>query len=108
MLFAEFLNWRGINHPGPLPPFAPPSETLNLPADSSLESAILAACPVERDDEALRSCLSNRGRITAKEFDQLRKSYPVRRDFAGIKVTHCGSNCLSESLHGLGFSTGST
>jgi hypothetical protein len=62
---------------------------------------------VERDDLALRTCFSDKNRITAREFDQLRNSYPVRRDFAGITITESGPESLAERLSQFGFITGS-
>lgn len=106
MLFRQFLCWQGIEHAEPVPPLAPAAQILELAADSTVESAILAACPVERDDEAFRACFLDKDRITAKEFDPLRNSYPVRRDFAGITIAESVSESLAERLSQFGFSTG--
>ncbi|HKX55868.1 MAG TPA: 4-phosphoerythronate dehydrogenase [Xanthomonadales bacterium] len=106
MLFKQWLRWQGIEYAEPLPPFAPAANVLELPADSTVESAILAACPVERDDQALRAGFSYKNRITAKEFDQLRSNYPIRRDFVGITIAGSVSESLAERLCQFGFSTG--
>lgn len=106
MLFSQFLRWQGIEFAEPLPPSAPAAQVLDLPADSSMESVILAACPVERDDLTFRASFQDRNRITAKEFDQLRSSYPVRRDFSGIAIAGGVSEGLAKRLRQFGFSTG--
>lgn len=107
MLFSQFLHWQGLNPVEPLQPFAPAPEVLQLPAESNVESAILAACPVERDDQALRAHLNVKDHISATEFDELRRTYPERRDFAGISIAGDASGSLKKRLCQFGFMAGS-
>ena len=41
-----------------------------------------AACPVLRDDEALRKTVGLSADERGRAFDELRKTYPVRREFS--------------------------
>jgi len=52
---------------------------------------------VRRDDAIFRQQLSVQG------FDNLRKNYPIRREFSAVQVTLL-SNALSDVPHRLGFS----
>jgi erythronate-4-phosphate dehydrogenase len=105
MLFGQFLHWQGIEYLAPFPPYAPAAQVLDLPAKSTVESALLAACPVERDDQGLRACFSNKHQITTNEFDQLRSRYPIRRDFVGISIAEGVPESLAKRLCQFGFNT---
>ncbi|HET6565252.1 MAG TPA: DUF3410 domain-containing protein, partial [Xanthomonadales bacterium] len=102
-LFRQFLDWQSETYPEPMPPVAPPPEELLIPNATSLNSAILAACPVERDDASLRVCIAGKNSISATEFDELRKNYPIRRDFAGIKIVGGVAGGMTKSISPLGF-----
>lgn len=52
----------------------------------SVGDAILTACPVERDDRALRKIAAVQPENRAAWFDLLRRAYPERRDFAGWNI----------------------
>lgn len=104
MIFRQFLGWQGIDPPAAIPPPAAPAEPLAIDGSCSAAAVILASCPVETDDAALRGCLSGRDRISAKDFDALRTHYPVRRDFAGRKLPPDINEGLAEALILLGFS----
>ena len=52
---------------------------------------------VRRDDAIFRQ------QLTAQGFDNLRKNYPIRREFSAVQVTLL-SNDLSDVPHRLGFS----
>ncbi len=103
ILFRQFLTWLGEGTTSPLPPGLPAPEILDLPNDPGAESVILAACPVERDDRELRSSANNRGQVSAIQFDRLRRSYPTRRDFAGIALRGTAPPDLAKKLESLGF-----
>ena len=55
---------------------------------------------VRRDDAIFRQQLASEG------FDNLRKNYPVRREFSSVKVTLL-SSAFSDVPHRLGFSISS-
>jgi len=103
MLFRQFLDWQGIQPPGPLAPHpADPVPIVISPAES-LQQVVLAACPVEEDDRLMRECLRVNGQISAIEFDAMRKIYRNRRDFAGILLPQNCPEQLREPLKALGF-----
>jgi erythronate-4-phosphate dehydrogenase len=54
---------------------------------AALADAVAAACPVLRDDEALRKTVGLSAEERGKAFDQLRKSYPVRREFSAVTTS---------------------
>jgi hypothetical protein len=57
---------------------------------SKLDDFILKCYDIEKDDKAMRSLVkefSAASRPVAEAFDQLRRLYPERRDFRGIKVS---------------------
>ena len=70
---------------------------------NSLSGAVLTACPVERDDRDLRSLLALDRGVHAAFFDDLRKNYPPRRDFAGWKLPGGLPKELIPPLKSLGF-----
>jgi erythronate-4-phosphate dehydrogenase len=105
MLFRQFLNWLGEKEASPLPPCPPAPELLDLPYDADPESVILAACPVERDDCELRGIANNHVKVSPPQFDQLRRNYPARRDFAGIALRGTAPPNLVNVLDSLGFHT---
>ena len=61
-------------------------ETLHAGLDrrgvAALADTVAAACPVLRDDEALRKTVGMSADERGRVFDQLRKTYPVRREFS--------------------------
>lgn len=107
MIFSQFLEWQGIKPPKPIPPLAPPPESLSVDVTGSVTAAVLASCPVEADDRAFRDCLSGKGQITAVEFDALRKNYAVRRDFTGKQLPRDIDPGRAKTLESLGFNAGS-
>ena len=84
MIYAAFCRWLGIaaeavdfhSRLGRM-------KTLSVPAASTPAQAILAACPVERDDGWTRALCRLETSAIATAFDALRREYPERRDFAG-------------------------
>jgi len=48
---------------------------------SALQKHLNEIYPILRDDQALRACLKE-GMIHQKAFDHLRKTYPLRREWA--------------------------
>ena len=49
---------------------------------AALADTVAAACPVLRDDEALRKTVGMSADERGRAFDELRKTYPVRREFS--------------------------
>ncbi|MGI9339406.1 MAG: DUF3410 domain-containing protein, partial [Psychrobacter sp.] len=47
-----------------------------------LLSILPAVYPIDRDDKAVRACVNADGWVDAAAFDQLRKHYPLRREWA--------------------------
>jgi erythronate-4-phosphate dehydrogenase len=69
----------------PLPGFAEGDTIhagLDRPGVAALADAVAAACPVLRDDEALRKTVGMSADERGRVFDELRKAYPVRREFS--------------------------
>ncbi len=107
MLFRQFLDWQQLQYTEPLAPHPPPTENFAISPSESLEQVILTACPVEADEQTLRSCLHARGQIAAAEFDALRKNYRNRRDFAGKMLPKNCPEALFGALKALGFAQSS-
>jgi len=69
----------------------------------TVDSAILAACPVMRDDGEMRKLTALAEDARRSRFDELRSNYPDRRDFCGWKVPQSAPEELSVILKALGF-----
>ncbi len=106
MLFDQFLEWQGIRQAEPLAHYPADPVTIDISSADTLPEVILAASLVEEDDQSLRECLRENGRISAVEFDSLRKNYRSRRDFAGIVPQNCPEH-FREALKALGFAQSS-
>ena len=66
--------------------------------------AVLDCYDVRDDDERLRAILSLSSHDRPAYFDQLRKEYPVRREFQTMKISGAGVDKASQAaLQGLGF-----
>ena len=69
----------------PIPGFAQGDRIhagLDRPGVAALADTVAAACPVLRDDEALRKTVGLSADERGRAFDELRKTYPVRREFS--------------------------
>ena len=104
MIYDEFCSWLGV---------APTTRDLlsGLTRDATLgkrdldpDDAVLRACPVERDDAALRSLAADTADNRAMHFDKLRREYPERRDFAGWRIPADAPQAAADALRSLGFS----
>lgn len=78
-------------------PLAPAGEG----AAARLASVLLQACPVPRDDAALRASLA--APDPAAAFDALRRDYPARREFTAHRVALPAGDPLQPLLLALGF-----
>jgi erythronate-4-phosphate dehydrogenase len=103
MVYREFCDWLQVKEQvtGPLPQFE--DHRLTVQQASSVEAAVLAACPVERDDRNMRETLTAAGVSGGKLFDDLRRNYPERRDFAGWRVPENLPTNRTATLRALGF-----
>lgn len=52
------------------------------PLTQQLMDLLLQLYPIMRDDQALRACLNDAGWVEPHQFDQLRKNYPLRREWS--------------------------
>jgi erythronate-4-phosphate dehydrogenase len=78
-----------------------PKEPIEASA-KTLNQLLLECYNIEADDQRMRERLKQ-GDI-GQGFDQLRKTYPQRREYSHYKVSNAGS--ISEALKRLGYSTG--
>ncbi len=92
MVLAAFCRHFGVTRawdPWPLVP-RPAKPVVRLPAglgwDASLRRAIAAAYDIEADDGRLRAIAGQPAEARAKYFNNLRKQYPVRREFPQTAV----------------------
>jgi len=98
--FCQWLNVTPVRHAlqRELEMHTLPPEHSATPAD-----AILACCPVERDDKNLRASAGMKPAERASRFDALRKHYPARRDFSGWVRPRELPASLALVLENLGF-----
>jgi erythronate-4-phosphate dehydrogenase len=103
MIYDEFCRWlkspgRPLDPSVKLPVYEMPERQVN-----ELSDAILVACPVQRDDQNLRTLLTRDLQHQSAHFDDLRKDYPERRDFSGWRIPQGTNDTLAEILQTLGF-----
>jgi len=73
----------------------------------ALMSAVRAVYDIRRDDARLRGIRECRADKAGEFFDNLRKEYPVRREFVNTLVVLEGAcESLSQKLAGIGFTVG--
>jgi len=99
---CEFLGRRSDIALEQALPAAAVSELRLAPGADLLTSARLVYDPF-RDDRALRATLALPTEQRGAAFDQLRRTYPVRREFATLNVSAAGE--LQPKLAALGFAT---
>lgn len=80
---------------------APLTVDASLPVSAVLASVLLQACPLRRDDAALRASMM--AADPAAAFDALRKNYPPRREFTAQRVNLPGGHAAWPVLAALGF-----
>lgn len=80
-------------------------ESLSLASDADLLTPVRLVYDPFRDDRALRATLLLPPESQKKAFDQLRRTYPERREFATLRV--CVDGVLESRLSALGFATDS-
>lgn len=80
MVYRAFCECFGLEPgPTPEPPARPAPPDLNI-RNPSFMKHLLKACPVERDDAAMRTLLEIPPAERAGAFDALRSNYPLRQD----------------------------
>lgn len=73
-------------------------------SEEVLQSAIQHAYNIASDDGRLRACLNMRAKERGRYFDQLRRDYPVRREFHNYLVNSSGNEpAFMKQLKTLGF-----
>lgn len=85
--------------PADLPP--PLLVDLGLSVPATLAAVLLQACPLLRDDAALRASMATPDPAAA--FDALRKNYPPRREFTAQRLTLPANHAAWPVLAALGF-----
>lgn len=85
--------------PAALPPPLVLDPALSVPA--TLAAVLLQACPLLRDDAALRASMA--ALDPAAAFDALRKNYPPRREFTAQRVDLPAGHAAWSVLTALGF-----
>ena len=74
------------------------------PDEDVLADIVTAVYPVRRDDEALRTTVALEPKARGRAFDDLRKTYPTRREFRHTTVSAPGASAaLLDSLRALHF-----
>ena len=106
MIYAEFCDWLGIGKPDSRIRPSGYESFPAMPPDKGLEAvigAVLHACPVKRDDAAMRTLLEIDRDLLPGAFDALRRDYPKRRDFVGWRLPEVLDTGLRSILVSLGF-----
>lgn len=78
--FCRYFDLLILHH---LDEFLPPSDTTSEQLFTELQhnpNAIKDVYDIAKDDKQLRQCLKN-GKVMGADFDQLRKHYPLRREW---------------------------
>lgn len=103
MVYKKFCEWLNVDarNTSPLPCLD--AHLLTMDQANSVEAAVLAACPVERDDRNLREIAATTAKNRGQRFDKLRGHYPERRDFAGWQVPGNLPTVQANTLRTLGF-----
>ncbi|MFK8020682.1 MAG: 4-phosphoerythronate dehydrogenase [Pseudomonadales bacterium] len=101
MLASAFIAHFGLTENQPIA--NDKAQVLSLTGNESLNDILLQAYDVRRDDAALRRALI--GQSIGPEFDQLRKSYPMRREYSAttLQFSKTPTQNTATCLQALGF-----
>jgi len=103
MVYLKFCEWLGTGPANGDLTSALGFERLTGSQCLTIDSAVLAACPVDRDDARMRTlartCLAKRPAM----FDNLRRDYAQRRDFSGWQLSSTVPEKTAGILRALGF-----
>jgi len=103
MVYHQFCDWLETS-PVNQEPFSDlTADTQLVSPGLTLDGAILAACPVNRDDRQMRELANLSALDRPASFDALRRNYPERRDFSGWQVPPGAPPALARTLQDLGF-----
>ena len=89
-----------------LPPPPIPSIELNAPSDdqqAAIRHLTKRIYDIEADDQRTREILNTPTYNRGKFFDELRKTYPIRREFQNTVISVANA-AIAKSLAGIGFS----
>ena len=111
MIYNSVCEFFGIKPEHDIHDFLPEPEvkTIEISDESQDEQTIIhntvsKVYSIKRDDENLRKIPNEPAESVGKFFDQLRKNYPVRREFQNTRVVVKDINTsLAKKLHGIGF-----
>jgi len=111
MIYKSACDYFGLKPEFTVEDFLPKPEVPQIRLDSKADAeqemlsiAVRQVYSIERDGAALRRIVSEPAKKKGVFFDNLRKNYPVRREFQNttVFVDDAGSN-LAEKLRGIGF-----
>lgn len=106
MLYRAICQWLGLPAPIALEQVLPAAQFSALTVSDELDPLLPIRLLYDpyRDDRALRATLALAPEARALAFDRLRKQYPVRREFARLRLEGVHQRALAERLDALGFS----
>lgn len=103
LMLAEALgDWLGNASSVSLESLLPEPVTLSPVADT-VEETLLAAYHPGHDTDDLCATLRGEPAERARDFDRLRKDYPVRREFGFHRLVATGNPALNRQLEAAGF-----
>lgn len=105
MLYNAVCRWLGVEPRHSLASVMPEPAVAELRANAGLDplDPIRLVYDPYRDDRALRATLGAGPDEQATDFDRLRKNYPVRREFASLRVSGGVDPVQQQLLSKLGF-----
>jgi erythronate-4-phosphate dehydrogenase len=92
------VTWQAIDFLPP-PPVTQLSFSNGIDENRAIFLAITTCYDVRFDDSAFRLTRS----IPSQIFDQLRKNYPIRREFSNLTIQIPQRESIAQQLQGLGF-----
>jgi erythronate-4-phosphate dehydrogenase len=111
MVYDAVCRWLGVQPVWRLDTALPPPDVPHVSASASgreetdvLADIVTAVYPLDRDVAALRASVGVDAAARGRAFDDLRKTYPIRREFRFTDVSVSDSTpALDETLRKLGF-----
>ncbi len=111
MIYKSVCEYFGINPEHEVSDFLPEPEvkTIEIPANIKSEQEVILdtvrkVYNINCDDTNLRKISNEPAQNRGKYFDNLRKTYPVRREFQNTRIiVKDVENNLANKLHGIGF-----
>lgn len=85
MVFDAWCQWQGLTSSKDFRTQLPAVPALGKPCSltTALADHLTSLYDIRRDDAALRACVVD-GQVSAQAFDQLRRDYPLRREWAAF------------------------